>query len=306
MDLPGVTSVGIIGATSPLGICLVDLLSKQRYNVRAGYRLHQHVPASWCERQSIVCVRADLEEPESLKAAFHGCEVIIWLAHLQQNRLDEKEIERNVRPFEWFCGRLSQFGVTKLVFISSGGSIYGEPTVLPIPEDHPRHPLSSYGKAKKHMEDTLRVYGDRTGFATAILRPGNIYGPEWLSERAQGVIGAFFRGLCLRHPLTLIGNGSTVRDFVHGYDVAQAILCAMRSTQRRITWNVGTGIGYSVADILRLICHATGDMEPHVIRQPARSTDIATNILSIKKIKMECGWEPEIGIAQGIEALAKL
>jgi len=299
-------TVGIVGATSPLGIYLVDLMSRWNCKVYAGYRRYELVPLFWWKNKSIVCVKADIEERKSLISAFRGCETVVWLAHREQGRLNEREVELNVRPFKWFCDQLSQFGINKLVFISSGGSVYGEPTILPILEDHPRNPLSSYGKAKKHMEDVLHFYGNRMDFDIAILRPGNIYGPELLNGRTKGIISAFFRSLFFGQPFTLIGDGKAIRDFVYVYDVVRAILYAIESKQRKILWNVGTGIGYSVADVIQLISQAMSYRKPHVIYQAAYNTDVTKNILSIKRIRMECGWKPEISIEQGIQELAKL
>lgn len=298
--------IGIVGATSPLGVHLVDFLVEQGYEVRAGYRLHEHVPMAWWSNSSIICVKADLEDQENMKSAFEVCPVVVWLAHRQQGRNNKREIRLNTIPLDWFCRQIPQLGLQKLVFVSSGGSVYGQPIIVPVPEGHPRNPLSSYGRAKKRMEDILHLHAGQTGVAAAVLRPGNIYGPEYLSQRAKGVIGAFFRSIRNQRPFTLIGGGTVIRDFVHVHDVTRAIVCAIELEQKNIVWNIGWGTGYSVSYILELISTAMVCTKPVVIHRPAFTTDVTTSVLSTHRIIKESGWTPQINIRQGIERLADL
>src|SRR5205814_288267 len=89
-------------------------------------------------------------------------ETVIWLAHLEQGRFNERETEVNLKPFENFLEQAQNSPVEKFIFVSSGGSVYGEPQFLPITEEHPRNPLSSYGKAKRAMEDKLLEFARNT------------------------------------------------------------------------------------------------------------------------------------------------
>ena len=299
-------TVGLVGATSPLGIHLVDILVDKGCKVLAGYRSDARIPEQWNKSESVLPVKTELNEYESLKPIIESCEVVVWLAHLQQNRLNPREIPLNIRPLKWFLDELPGKAVGKLVFISSGGSVYGEPGNLPIFEDHPRNPLSSYGKAKKDMEDLLLQFSPQLNISAAIIRPGNLYGPESLQGRSKGIVGACFLSLLNKRPFTLIGDGSTIRDYVYITDVAKAIMCAIESKQERIVWNVGTGIGHNVTQVSEMISRALGEGKPEIIVTPAYSTDVSKNVLSIDTIWREAGWEPEIKLEDGIARLVAL
>lgn len=297
--------IGIVGATSPLGVHLVEFLTKNGYNVSAGFTSLDNVPQSWLDSPSIQCVKASVEDEDEMKVAFSGCQVVVWLSHLQQGRDNEREVEINNVPFKRFCDESISLDIKKIIFISSGGSVYGEPETLPIPESHPRKPLSSYGITKKTMEDTLISHGAGREIATAILRPGNIYGAEYLSVRAKGVIGVFIRCINAGADFTLLGDGNSLRDYVHVDDVCRAILCAIRSKSKHLVWNVGTGVGCTLNQILELIVNKMGKTKFKIIRQPAYNTDVLKNVLSVDRIFKECGFKAQIGIEDGIAALVK-
>ncbi len=301
-----ISSIGLIGATSPLGIYLVELLIKYKYKVYAGYKNKTLIPLFWWENKFIIPIRADIQEQKSLISAFSKCDIIIWLAHCRQGKFNEGEIELNVRPFKWFCANLAAFNIKKLIFISSGGSVYGEAITLPISEEHPRTPLSAYGKAKKHIEDILLLYAKKRGIDTVILRPGNIYGFDPLGKIGKGIIKAFFQSLHFKKTFTLLGEGKTIRDYVHIIDVTKAILYAIESKQEHILWNVSTNTGYSVNDILKLITKTMNYKEPNIIRKPSYNTDVNVNILSNEKMLLECGWIPQITIEEGIKEMVKI
>ena len=299
-------SVAVIGATSPLGTSLVSLLVKRGYKVLAGYRSTGNLPLWWKTCFSIECIKADLENNEEFVSPFKGADFVIWLAHCRQGRRDLHEAALNIKPFGRFLGQLDKIGTRKVVFVSSGGSVYGRAFVVPVPETHPRQPLSSYGKTKKIMEDVLMKYGDLMGFDTAIIRPGNIYGPECLSGRAKGVVTEIFRSLCSRRPFTLRGDETVVRDFVHIDDVSRAALVAMESPQPPIIWNVGSGIGHTVSQVMHLISEAMCLNLPLVVRQPAEPTDVPVSLLSVSRIMSESIWRNETDLEQGIHSLVKL
>ena len=240
-------NVSVIGATSPLGISLVDALKDAGCTVVASFRDMNLVPANWDDDPHILLHNLDLlYEPD---AAAFGCETVVWLAHIDAGRNNEKEIEDNRRAFERFLSGLTRSTTSKIVFVSSGGSVYGHPQILPIPEGHTRVPLSTYGKTKRELEDRLIAFGRGSGLQTAILRPGNIYGFERPDRKSKGVIGAFLRSLADGSPFTLIHGGRTVRDFIHVDDVCTGVLAAIRSESGDIVWNVATGIGTSTVDV---------------------------------------------------------
>jgi UDP-glucose 4-epimerase len=295
--------ISIIGATSHVGVHLVSHLTKLGYRVRATYRSDARVPDSWYGNDSIDCIRLDLSETSDLKGLL--AENVVWLAHLDQGRFNEQETETNLGPFERFLNAAAGSDVKQITFISSGGSVYGEAIYLPITEEHPREPLSSYGKAKRAMEDALTAFGRMTTVHTAIVRPGNIYGFESPDKDTKGIVGAFLHAISERKPFTLIDNGETVRDFVHIDDVVRAIVCAIDAEQKEIVWNAGTGVPSRIADVLDLILKRSGLAPPEFIHQPNYASDVQTNLLSTERIARESGWIPAIDLGSGIDEVVR-
>ena len=295
-------NVGIIGATSPLGIRVTNVLVKAGYFVTAGYRRSELIPQAWLNNDYISCVVADVSDEQNITSVFKGSNVVIWIAHCSSNS-SEEDVKSNVIPFEWFCSQSHLIEVKKIVFISSGGAVYGEPTLLPIPEEHSLNPLSYYGKAKKEMEKILKKYSNLTGIESAIIRPSNIYGLPLQDSRIKSVINVYLRCLYFNQMFTLIGKGETIRDFVNIDDVAQAILLAVESKEQELVWNVGTAQGYPISEVLELINKILGLGNQAIEHKPARKTDPSCNVLSIDKIKSDCGWVPKVSLEEGLVSL---
>jgi UDP-glucose 4-epimerase len=290
--------IGVIGATSSLGLNLVPLLAENGYRVFAGFRDAARVPAAWRENPSITLHRLDLSRETDF--AVFCRRSVVWLAHLEQGRFNEREAEVNLAPFENFLATAKGSPTEKFVFVSSGGSVYGEPQSLPINEDHPRRPLSSYGRAKRALEDALTEFAEKTALKTAIIRPGNIYGFEAPRRPGKGIVAAFLSAIRTKTPFTLIHHGQTVRDFVHVRDVSRAILAAVESDRKNIVWNVATGKGTIAAEVLALILEKSGFEKPAINHLENFSSDVAANILSIARITSESAWQPEISLEKGI------
>ena len=288
--------ISVIGATSSLGINLVSLFAAHDYQVFAAFRDESRVPAAWRENSSIILKNLDL----SRETDFAGfCrQRVVWLAHLEQGRFNERETEVNLAPFENF---LNQSAPTeKFVFVSSGGAVYGEPVFLPVTETHPRRPLSSYGRAKRALEDKLSEFARETKLKTAIIRPGNIYGFENPHRASKGIVAAFLDAIRAGRPFTLIHKGQTVRDFIHVNDVSRAVLAAVESPQKEIVWNVATGKGTTAREVLEMILEKSGFEKPEFNEVENFSSDVGANILSIDKITSESDWRPAITLEEGI------
>ncbi len=291
--------VAVIGATSPLGLTLVPALKGAGYRVAASFRSEQLVPEAWHGDAGIDLVHLDLKSADPMPTL--RCEAVVWLAHLDAGRFNNAEPETNLRAFERFLGTVEKTGVDKFVFISSGGSVYGHAKTLPISEGHERDPLSSYGITKKQLEDRLTRFGEATGTATAILRPGNIYGFEMPDQKTKGVIAAFLNALKSGGPFTLIHGGRTVRDLIHVDDVCSAIDLAINAEERQVIWNVGTGRGTEVIDVLKTILRKTGRRMPRTEDRENFASDVLASVLSPARISGATDWNAQIELDEGID-----
>lgn len=188
-------------------------------------------------------------------------------------------------------------GVTQIVYVSSGGTVYGNPTILPVPESHPLEPLCSYGVVKVAVENYLRMYSELYGLTANVLRVSNPYGTHQHHIGVQGVIPTFFKKISEGTSIEIWGDGSVVRDYLHVSDVVSALLLAGARTNSD-TFNIGSGIGYSVNEILEVVQRQTG-RSADVSYLPQRKFDVERIFLDIAKARDGLGWQPKLSLEAG-------
>jgi UDP-glucose 4-epimerase len=190
-------------------------------------------------------------------------------------------------------------GASKVVFASSGGTIYGTPTEIPTPETHPQRPESPYGVAKKAGGDYLHYYKTIHGLDYAATAFSNVYGPRQDPHGEAGVV-AIFAGLFLaRKRATIFGDGDQTRDFVFVDDVVDALTRA--ATRGEGIINIGTGVETSVNDLYGSMARATGFNEPPSYA-PARAGELARSALAVGRAEEQLGWTPFTSLDDGVAA----
>jgi UDP-glucose 4-epimerase len=195
----------------------------------------------------------------------------------------------------------------KVVFASSGGTIYGEPSPdqLPVRESHPQQPTSPYGVAKRAVTDYLNVYRELHGLEFTSLALANVYGPRQDPHGEAGVV-AIFAGLLMdQRPCTIFGDGSQTRDFVYVDDVVDAFVRAADKGSGLLC-NIGTGVETSVAELYATMAATAGVTAPAVMA-PARPGELARNALDPARAAIHLGWAPWTDVATGVaDVLASL
>lgn len=191
-------------------------------------------------------------------------------------------------------------GASKVVFASSGGTIYGEPVGadLPVVETHPQQPLSPYGVAKKAVTDYLHVYRELHSVEFTSLAMANIYGPRQDPHGEAGVV-AIFAGLLLAgKPCTIFGDGDQTRDFVYVDDAVDAFV---RAADRGsgLLCNIGTGVETSVNDLYATMAAVAGVSEAP-IQAPARAGELDRSALDPGRAALHLGWEPWTDLPSGV------
>jgi UDP-glucose 4-epimerase len=189
-------------------------------------------------------------------------------------------------------------GADKVVFASSGGTIYGEPVTLPVTEEAPRLPLSPYGVAKKAMGDYLRAFRALHDLEYTALALANVYGPRQDPHGEAGVVAIFAGRLVVGQPCTIYGSGRQTRDFVYVDDVVDAFI---RSIDRGggLVFNVGTGEETSVNQLyaeMASLCQVTDD----AVRAPARAGELDRIALDPSLARAHLGWEPFTPLRKGL------
>ncbi len=193
-----------------------------------------------------------------------------------------------------------QFHISKIVFVSSGGAIYGEPKHLPCDEYHPINPISPYGAAKFTVENYLQLYERLHGLNFTSLRYANVYGPRQNPNGEAGVIAIFAKAMLQGDNIVIFGDGHQERDYVYVSDVVEANLLAIDNEPSGM-YNIGTGIGTSLKEIVQhLRSIIQYDKQP--IYKQSRPGDIYKISLDSTKAFKELGWKPKVSQKDGLKS----
>ena len=191
-------------------------------------------------------------------------------------------------------------GTRKVVFASSGGTIYGEPAPadLPVKESHTQQPLSPYGVAKRVVTDYLHVYRELHSIEFTSLAMANVYGPRQDPHGEAGVVAIFAGLLIAGTPCTVFGNGEQTRDFVYVDDAVDAFV---RAADRGsgLLCNIGTGVETSVNELYAAMAAAAGVDAP-AVHAAARTGELARSALDPARAKLHLGWEPWTDLPTGV------
>ena len=188
---------------------------------------------------------------------------------------------------------------TKVLYVTSGGTAYGEPSVLPADESTPVRPLSPYGASKLAIETYLPVYERLCGLDYSIIRLANIYGPRQDPHGEAGVVAIFARAMLSGKSLTIFGDGNDERDYVYVGDVVDAIVKAAENS-RPGPFNVGTGEGTSTNRIFEVVAENCGHTDD-AVHGPPRPGDVNRIYLDATRAGKELGWTPKITLEDGLK-----
>ena len=200
-----------------------------------------------------------------------------------------------------------EYGVKKLVYASSGGTVYGEPIYLPVDEAHPIVPISPYGISKHTVEHYLFLASINAGLNYTVLRYANIYGPRQHPHGGAGVIAIFTDSMLKGKPPTIFGDGSSTRDYLFISDAVEANLLALSSGDREI-YHVSSGEQISLNELFCRLKKTIGSITEHleIFEMPTtyaepRLGEIHRIALSPEKIQRDLGWTPQIALQDGLK-----
>ncbi|WP_306822695.1 NAD-dependent epimerase/dehydratase family protein [Sphingomonas sanguinis] len=210
------------------------------------------------------------------------------------------ERETVLTPALRLADALAELG-TRLVYFSSGGTVYGMPSGDHAEEADPCEPISFYGRSKLEMETHLRFLQRTRGLRSLIVRPSNPYGPHQALNGAQGLVSVLFGRIAEQRGLEVWGDGSSVRDYIHIDDLT-ATTCALIGRGYEGTVNAGSGEGHSLLDVVRIVEQVTGREIPLSFRPP-RAVDVPRLVLAIDRLR-GMGLHRSRPLAQGIRDYA--
>jgi len=190
-------------------------------------------------------------------------------------------------------------GVRKVVFTSSGGSIYGEPKRMPVDETAPVNPLSPYAASKVSGETYLGMYHALYGLETTALALSNVYGPRQDPYGEAGVVAIFGNALLRGRQATIFGDGLAVRDYVFVEDVTDAFARAVGDLGDGRRFNIGTGVGTTVRELHTAVA-AAADAPDEPVLGAARLGELQAIILNVNAARDHLGWMPRTSLAEGL------
>ncbi len=248
-------------------------------------------------------LQGDFLNPADVEKALQDIDFVFHLVGttlpISSNENPVFDIESNVVGTIHLLQACVRHRLKKVVFSSSGGTVYGQPNRLPIQEDDPTNPICSYGVTKLTVEKYLQLLYHLHGLDYTILRIANCYGKNQKVTGAQGAIGVFLSHIMQGKPITIWGDGSTTRDYVHVEDVADAFVKALTQSSKYRVFNIGTGVGTSLRDLLDKMERITS-MKPRVEYVTGRVADVPLNILDSRRAQEHMGWRFKIDCETGL------
>lgn len=254
-------------------------------------------------RSQLEIVIGDITCPEDVLRAIENTDVVIHLIHTTSPGSSMADpffdICSNVAATAQWASCFAKTNVRRSVYVSSGGTVYGVPQNDKISESHPTDPVCSYGITKLAIEKYFSMYASMHGIENFTIRPSNIYGEGQRLDKGQGVIGTLANRALRGELLEVWGSGKALRDYIFVDDMVSAILRILRYRGASRTFNIGSGVGHSVLDILDTLRHQLGTI-PEVIHKSARGFDVPVNILDSALLQRETGWRPRVSLDEGI------
>ena len=253
---------------------------------------------------NLTCFPLDITDLSSLQIAIDGSEIIYHLAcnslpHTS-NKNPHVDVSVNLLGSINLLEAARKLSVRRVIFLSSGGTVYGNPQTIPLTEYHPTDPICSYGITKLSIEKYIGLYSTQFGLNGLVFRVANPYGVRQRLYGSQGVIPIFLGKVLRSESLNIWGDGSTIRDFIYISDLVSALVLAINYDGPHSVFNVGSGIGFSINELINFI--ETIVKRPLVVNYlPSRDVDVPSNILCINRAVDALKWTPQVHLLEGIK-----
>lgn len=261
-----------------------------------GHYYHRH-------NRHVECVYGDVRDTKAVRDALADINVVYHLISTTvpstSNDDPVADAEANIVATIRILDACVDADIDRFVYVSSGGTVYGRTDTMPTPETHSLEPLCSYGITKLTVEKYLALYQQLYDLNYVILRPSNVYGERPNPLQPQGLVGVLMQAIKHPTPILIRGDGTAYRDYVYVGDVANALYLAACDDLTGCIFNVGTGIGTSINDLVAMISDITGhqfDIQ-HVAEQ---RFDAPCNVLDATLAKSYLGWRPTVDLEEGL------
>lgn len=289
----------IIGGTGFIGRHLCKTLVGSGAIVRSLSRRGK--PANGL--QEVEYLQGFLSDEVAVRRAVRG-RSIVW--HFASSTLPGSSLAEGIAALHEevaatlrLCDIAVEEGVERLIFASSGGTVYGIASSDRLSEDHPTNPISAYGVQKLAIEKYLHLFENLNGFKSYVLRLGNPFGEEQDWHRPFGAVANFVNRAIRKLPIHVWGDGSAVRDYFHVDDLGDAFLRIAKYEGPERVFNIGSGNGTSVKELLSIIEELLPS-RMNISYDESRRGDVPYNVLDISRARNELDWTPRIQLIEGV------
>lgn len=290
----------VLGGNGFIGSHVVDTLLRKGHFVRVFDKSQEHY------RKALPGVDYHLGEFGNrglLSEALKGIDVVIHLISttLPKTSNDDPvfDVQSNVIETLFLLEQCVEHHIKKIIFTSSGGTVYGIPQSVPVGENDRTDPICSYGIGKLAIEKYLYLFKQLHHLDYVIIRPSNPFGSRQNPFGIQGAVPVFLGKIFRKEPIQIWGDGNIVRDFIYIEDLTEAIYRAIIADTNSAVFNIGSGKGHSINKLLAIMRDVTSD-NFHVTYTTSRTYDVPEIYLDISRAKTELNWEPATSIEDGI------
>ena len=293
----------LLGGKGFIGSHLVEMLLANNFSVRVFDREGSEnlIPSNLLNQ--IEMIDGDFSDSNKLATALEGCDICFHLISTTlpktSNDTPIYDLQSNVLSTVNMLDISRKVGLKKIVFLSSGGTVYGIPKYLPIDEAHPTDPLCSYGIGKLAIEKYLELYRSLYGIDYAVLRVSNPYGERQRLTAAQGAVAVFLGKALHKQKITIWGDGSVARDYIYVGDLIASLLTVMNYSGKQRIFNIGSGSPTTLNALVAAI-ESVINTKVDLEFLPARAFDVPINVLDIARAKHELGWTPTVNLYDGL------
>ena len=299
----------IFGASGFIGTNLVIKLSQDSNNcitvVDRDFSIYKKIKE--LDGSNLKYIVSDLSEDSDFENLLYGQDVVYHLLSTTvpttSNQHIVEELKGNVILSAKLFEACVRQNIKKVVFLSSGGTVYGKEVECPLNEKTATNPITSYGVQKVTIEKLLYLYNYMYGLDYRIIRLANPYGPYQRPNGILGVITTFTYKALKGEEIEVYGDGSVVRDFIFIDDAVRGIIKIVNGNDRHHTFNLGCGYGTSIKQVIDKIQVAL-NMELNIKYLAARQVDVPVNYLDIKRYETAYGSLNPIGLIEGIQKTA--
>jgi UDP-glucose 4-epimerase len=292
----------IIGANGFLGSHLVDELDRRGHDVTAFDRFSTATPTF--TSQTVTRIAGDFLNRADVSLALQKQDYVFHFLSTTTPASAEDDptldVRTNIASSIDLLSLCVEAGISRVYFASTGGAIYGDQPGVILDERAIPQPVSPYAIGKLAIEGYLRYFERKYGLASVVFRISNPYGPRQHVGKMQGVIPIFLNNVRRGLPLTQFGDGSMVRDYLFVLDAIRMIADVVEVDASHHLYNVGSGHGTSVTEVLHAVREVTG-LDPEVIVAPIPPTFVASSVLAVERYRSEFGRQDILSLHEGIE-----